>query len=657
MAPSRGETFFGNDGDIGLEIYNSVFANNAQAGIDYTNPNYNPVVKNSIFYNNDLEGTGKKDVFGSVDISYSMYDGGSGTNLSLDPKFVDPANNDFRLKDISPAIGAGTSSGIHATDILGNARPNPSGSNPDMGAYENALGVKSPPPSVTLTTSSATQFSETGGSAKIVASTSTTALENVTVNLGFTGTASSTDYVYENFSSEGLMLHMPFDGNVNDESGNNNNGTISGDKNYTADRLGNADKALQFSGNTTVVIPYSQTMAIEDDITMSMWAWFNNSSGHVVMFPKPGGLTYTSMRPLMTNDGIGFYFRAAGQEWEWAYTSSNTGMGMVEVNKWSHITYTNDMDSVKLYVNGVVYAKAKIAYDLDYDMYTEGDTYIGSETLGNEFFSGKLDDIKFYNRALSATEISDLYSLQFPLNSNLEGSPNNNIVIKEGTSSANLSIRPISDLIDEDSETIIVDVLSVTNGTESGTQQLTFTITDDDDPPNVTLSIDADKIPEEAGETATVTATLANVSSKDVEVKLDSSGTATGGGTDYTLSSNTITIAAGQTIGTATITVVEDQIVDDDETIIIDISSVTNATEATEQQVTITITEDVCGLTGGSNLTGILDSDKKLYKTCSPYTVTGNFWIKSGATLTVDNGVTINVNDSKYIKVDGNFNS
>ena len=50
-----------------------------------------------------------------------------------------------------------------------------------------------------------------------------------------------------------------------------------------------------------------------------------------------------------------------------------------------------------------------------------------------------------------------------------------------------------------------------------------------------------------------------------------------------------------------------------------------------------------------------IDSDKKLYKTCSPYTVTGNFWIKSGATLTVDNGVTVNINDSKYIKVDGDL--
>ena len=44
-----------------------------------------------------------------------------------------------------------------------------------------------------------------------------------------------------------------------------------------------------------------------------------------------------------------------------------------------------------------------------------------------------------------------------------------------------------------------------------------------------------------------ITATLSAVSSKTVTVTLAASGTATGGGTDYTLSSSTITIPPGQT--------------------------------------------------------------------------------------------------------------
>ena len=50
--------------------------------------------------------------------------------------FLDEANGDFRLSSFSPAIGAGTSVGAPGTDINGNPRPVPTGSNPDMGAMK-----------------------------------------------------------------------------------------------------------------------------------------------------------------------------------------------------------------------------------------------------------------------------------------------------------------------------------------------------------------------------------------------------------------------------------------------------------------------------------------------------------------------------------------
>ena len=96
----------------------------------------------------------------SIMIAYSDIQGGeagivtnnNGTvywedgNIDLDPLFVDAANGDYRLSDYSPAIGAGTATGAPTTDIEGNIRPNPAGSTPDMGAYENALGSPSAPP-------------------------------------------------------------------------------------------------------------------------------------------------------------------------------------------------------------------------------------------------------------------------------------------------------------------------------------------------------------------------------------------------------------------------------------------------------------------------------------------------------------------------------
>lgn len=86
--------------------------------------------------------------FGNVKITYSLTESGfSGTgNIISNPYFVDVKNNNFRLQNYSQAIGSGTSNGAPAFDLDGNIRPNPSGSNPDMGAFENILGVPSNAP-------------------------------------------------------------------------------------------------------------------------------------------------------------------------------------------------------------------------------------------------------------------------------------------------------------------------------------------------------------------------------------------------------------------------------------------------------------------------------------------------------------------------------
>lgn len=72
-------------------------------------------------------------------------------NITVDPLFVDPSDDDFRLLADSPCIGAGREAiEIDGTwyyapdnDLDGMPRPDPPGSNPDMGAYESPEGVGS----------------------------------------------------------------------------------------------------------------------------------------------------------------------------------------------------------------------------------------------------------------------------------------------------------------------------------------------------------------------------------------------------------------------------------------------------------------------------------------------------------------------------------
>ncbi len=109
-------------------------------------------------------------------------------------------------------------------------------------------------------------------------------------------------------------------------------------------------------------------------------------------------------------------------------------------------------------------------------------------------------------------------------------------------------------------------------------------------PPTVTLSLDHDSIPEDAG-VATVTATLSTSADQDVTVTLAFAGTATNT-TDYTRSGDQIVIPAGQTSGSITITAVQDDIYEGDETVIVEVDTVTGAVEDGTQQVTVTIIED-----------------------------------------------------------------
>lgn len=109
--------------------------------------------------------------------------------------------------------------------------------------------------------------------------------------------------------------------------------------------------------------------------------------------------------------------------------------------------------------------------------------------------------------------------------------------------------------------------------------------------PSVTLSTDKTVVPDN-GDTAVVTATLDKTWAEDVVVNLAFSGDAVGGGTDYTASSNTITITAGTLSNSIDIIATYDETPDSDKTLIIDVDTITEGTENNEQQVTITIQND-----------------------------------------------------------------
>ncbi|WP_035484516.1 MBG domain-containing protein, partial [Algoriphagus marincola] len=168
------------------------------------------------------------------------------------------------------------------------------------------------------------------------------------------------------------------------------------------------------------------------------------------------------------------------------------------------------------------------------------------------------------------------------------------ITIPSENTSGSINITNLPDILFEGNETVIIDIASVSNGTESGTQQVTYTIIDDDPLPTVSLEVldIYNPITDESGGQAYVRANLNAVAGVAVTVPLSFSGTATGGGTDYSVTGTSITLSPGEIRDSIRVTSQFDGIVEGDETIIISMGTPTNAIKGTPDQVTITIKDE-----------------------------------------------------------------
>ena len=155
------------------------------------------------------------------------------------------------------------------------------------------------------------------------------------------------------------------------------------------------------------------------------------------------------------------------------------------------------------------------------------------------------------------------------------------LTIAAGETSKTVTVAVAGDTTDEPNETVVVKLSEATNAS-LGTATGTGTITDDDDPP--ALSIDAPRVTEgDSGSTnLEFTVRLTPASGKQVTVEYTDAGTGTASsGTDYAaLEDGTLTIAAGQPSKTIVVSVTGDTTDEPDETVDVQLGNPTNATLA-----------------------------------------------------------------------------
>ncbi len=165
------------------------------------------------------------------------------------------------------------------------------------------------------------------------------------------------------------------------------------------------------------------------------------------------------------------------------------------------------------------------------------------------------------------------------------------LTFEEGESSSAIEFTPTDDAIDEEDETIYIQFGALTNATYGAITGHQVTVADGDDQPEIDFSTTTSTQLESAG-SITIYVELNTPSGLETSVNYSISGTSTGGGTDHDLGSGTATITAGEGSTTINFNIVDDALDEDNETIILSLSSPNNSTLGSNTTHTITITDN-----------------------------------------------------------------
>lgn len=206
------------------------------------------------------------------------------------------------------------------------------------------------------------------------------------------------------YTANGLVGYWPFDGSTSyDNSGNFQDGVLSGGAGYTAGKQGGA---ISLNGTTACVS--SQRPVVRTDGSFTITAWANLSSA-------------STFRTVASQDGdqaSGFFlqYSAADNRWAMAMASADVAnaastralsSAAPAVGAWVHLAGVRDAAAgvIKLYVNGVL--QQNVAYSGSWQ--ANGALQIGRGKWNGapaDFFAGAVDEVRAFDHALTDAEIA-----------------------------------------------------------------------------------------------------------------------------------------------------------------------------------------------------------------------------------------------------------
>ncbi len=190
-----------------------------------------------------------------------------------------------------------------------------------------------------------------------------------------------------------------------DSSGNSNTATMQGGATFSPGVRGNA--ATLSGANQYVSLPTGIVSALTD-FSISAWVYQSLAgSGHRVFDFGSG----TTDNMFITTDGdlLRYAVTTGGHSAEENLLTSGT----LPIGSWQHLTVTQAGATAKLYLNGSVVAQNPATTLHPSSLGATTQNWIGrSQYVANPYLTGKVDEFRIYERALSAPEVLELYAQQ-----------------------------------------------------------------------------------------------------------------------------------------------------------------------------------------------------------------------------------------------------
>ncbi|MCF7973792.1 MAG: discoidin domain-containing protein [Phycisphaerae bacterium] len=203
--------------------------------------------------------------------------------------------------------------------------------------------------------------------------------------------------------TNGLVAEYTFENNASDVSGNGNNGTLNGDPIFSAGVVGSAldcDGVDDFMSTTKTASALG--IGGNSPRTISSWVYTKDfaNGGIYDVGDRVTGEDFS----LRTLDSV-------ENRWRIQYWGGDYDFTFDTVNKWVNFVHVHDGTHTKIYANGVLIVDwEKTLNTTDTNMFQ-----IGRYGWPDAYFYGLIDEVRVYNRALSAGEALWLAGITNPI--------------------------------------------------------------------------------------------------------------------------------------------------------------------------------------------------------------------------------------------------